>query len=273
MPSSKNPPLATAKGLRAYVKSVKSSLAYLPLIHITDVMAASQIFAAGELSPRRCPHFSTPTHDEHLVYLSYGRPSYRSKASAEADTGWAKKPVAFVFRPDAVANAVHRVFPFDTGAYFHDIFKSWIKQSDFPIDDFELEGKIGSTRKVVKHFFGSNNNYFKARVVSALKGADPANFSLSSYLNLINAQGSFIADDRRLAIEVQLSTPLQLTNQSLQTVIIPDDAMDSVQWKTWARQIGIKPEYYLSEGSFATTSEWDGILRNKTLEFLGKLGS
>jgi hypothetical protein len=253
-----------------HVGKVRSNLPYLPLIHITGMDKAQEILSSRQLEPQSCQHFLT--HDgasEKLVYLSYGRPSYRRKNAGLTNTSPNSKPVAFIFRSDAIKGIVHRVFPFDTGGFFGKFFETWLTPP-YPILDYALNNNIDSARKVVKYFFGSNEKYFKAIVKDNLANVDTLDITINQYINMIRFKGIGVADDRRLAIEVQLAQPLRITANTLMNIIVPDEAVNSQRLKMLMRGLTLAPDYYLSEGFAGCPSEWDGILRVKALELIDR---
>ena len=125
--------------LQAYIDDCPSNLPpLLPLVHITDVAAARTILGEKMLKTKVCRHYSSLLKaDEQLLYLSYGRPSYRGR-SHEKTTGQAlRKPIAFILKPAAFVANVRRVSPFDSGAYFCGKLEDWIDRDSLPIANFE----------------------------------------------------------------------------------------------------------------------------------------
>jgi len=74
----------------------------LPLIHTTTSRRLTTIAESGILSPRPCAIFREP-----ILYLFYGRPSYRDTNSLpQRDISLC--PVCFIFRHETVSNDVVR---------------------------------------------------------------------------------------------------------------------------------------------------------------------
>lgn len=272
MPTSLAPTSPLSTGLRAFVNIVPKPLPKpLPLVHITDAASARCIFAEGYLAVRKCRHFSKLLErDEVLIYLSYGRPSYRGKKDDKFDMGWIRKPVAFIFRPESVESAVSRVFPFDSGAYFLRKLDTWIDINALPITEFELTGTIDSARKVVKKFYKSNRNYLALRPTEKL-AYDAGNFEVDGLWNMINAKAKDGADDRRKVIEIQVHSPLKVNATNIVAVVVPDECLDSPQWLAWIDALGLSPTCYLNNGALHSREGWDALLFNKTMEILRDL--
>ena len=111
----------------AFAKSLDGSAPAkpeLPLIHTTKSKRLAAIAESGILSPRPCSIFEEP-----ILYLFYGRPSYRDTNSLpQRDISLC--PVCFIFRPETVSKNLARIYPFDTGASTGEMYKPEINPDE-----------------------------------------------------------------------------------------------------------------------------------------------
>jgi hypothetical protein len=211
MPPQK-PSLAPAFG--SFIAAQPEVDGVLPATHISDGFGFRAILDCGELRPEPCSVFD----NEPLLYLFYGRPSYRVNSQVLASAIDAYAPVCFVLRP-ASAERPRRVFPFDSGAFHAERFSEAMHRKMMR-DDFALEPGPSSPRKLISLFFGTNDRYMRNEPIEAVTVPGLA-FEASSYHTLINSRHENVFDERISAIEIQLDEPLPLAG-NVEAVVMPD---------------------------------------------------
>jgi hypothetical protein len=188
----------------------------LPLIHTSRCEFLSNIATTHSLEPQPCGVFH-----ESLVYLFYGRPAYRSNRGSRGGEPIVLCPVCFVFKPRTVSQAVHRVYPCDTGAVAADRFNPEILAGDLP--QLALDPQIDSARRLVSLMFERNRDYFVGRVVQA-RSFTPGSVEARFYA-LLMRDGPVDYDDRKSAIEVQGNQAIALRDQLL-FVVLPREFLE-----------------------------------------------
>lgn len=85
------------------------------------------------LEPANCPVFR-----EKIIYLFYGCPAYRAQHGNNARLKF-EWPIILIFNPNKI-EPIHRVFPFDTGAFEKKLYKEFFDEKsellDFSVDPF-----------------------------------------------------------------------------------------------------------------------------------------
>ena len=231
----------------------------LPLVHSTLCDNLQSIAAESALRPTDCPVFGMP-----LVYLFYGRPSYRSRKGATPDTRINYCPVCFIFKPSRLLAAPTRIFPFDSGAAKGGRFSRFISAAE--ADRYALSPAIKSIQQFTHKFFESNGDYFVGVPRSGL--VIPADqHEAMRYYHLVSSDEPASFDDRRSAIEVQYSDPI-LLRDTLWAVVLPttflsDDNIHHAIVSEW----GAFPiTYNFVLGSLP--SEYSSVIRAKYQDWL-----
>jgi hypothetical protein len=134
-----------------------------------------------------------------------------------AHTG--KAPVVIVLEPNLITKGT-RLFPFDTGA-FDQRYKKWLHPA-MGLPDFELECGDSAPARHVQAFFGSNAGYLD------LKGIVPppvctGSFEAESIVKMIHDTSAYSADDRRMAVELQVGSPVPIDAAHVIALIVPDE--------------------------------------------------
>jgi hypothetical protein len=264
-PSNSKTKLPKSLGFKNFIESANPPLPpVLPLVHMTDAYQALKIFTSGEILANKCVHFSKLlSTDELLSYFFYGRASYRSKNRPTIASG-AEYPVAIVLRIDPSYQNPRRVFPFDTGAHFHEMYEDFLHKK-MPIMDFNLGSSLEIAQKAVFQFFGSNLDYIQERPKKDLK-LDPADFDVLSFHNLITGTAKSEVDSRRSSIEIQYGQSIELVKTKLVAVILPEILRSSPTFSNLLKPFGIRPSFYvLNSGSAA---ENDGVLISESTKLL-----
>jgi hypothetical protein len=166
---------------------------------------------------------------ESLTYFFYGRPAYRAKEgnNARLEFEW---PIVLVFDPGKIT-AIKRVFPFDTGAYAMGLYNTFFdKRSE--LCDFELSPSVDSACKVVGTYYINNDEYYtgltRKNVELPLRVFEASGLLELSRLPGVQASSSNTRDERSSAIELQVETPISLTDVLL-AVILPTPYMDDAE--------------------------------------------
>ncbi len=206
----------------------------LPLMHCTKSEYFFDMISLRALAKRQCRVFN-----EELVYLFYGRPSYRPYRQEENTSLTAFRPVALIFRPD-LDIPIKRIYPFDTGAFFDGLYAQYIP-AHANLANFEIDPGLEHASRSVSLFFKSNKNYYRGRAVSAV-AAPPTNLTISSLLGMFRAQGLSKVDDRKSAIEIQSSETIVLDAASVMAVCMPgdyceDEGLYSLLTEAWGADI------------------------------------
>jgi hypothetical protein len=192
--------------------------AELPSVHVSDGLGFRAIMQEGRLTTEPCPVFD----EEPLLYLFYGRPSYRVNSQVLASAIRAYAPVCFVLKPGVVQTPA-RVFPFDSGAFHNDLFRSSMHRK-MQRDDFALEPDIASAQRLVHLFFGDNESYYDAKPIPSVT-LPPLDFEASSYHALITDRQENVYDERISSIEIQIAEDLPLKD-IIDAVVLPDAFLD-----------------------------------------------
>lgn len=185
----------------------------LPCIHTTDGLGFRSIIREGHISTDQCPVFNEP-----LLYLFYGRPSYRVNSQILATAIRAYAPVCFILKPGIITSP-HRVFPFDSGAFHNDLFRDSMHRK-MQRDDFALEPDPASPQRLIRLFFGDNDRYYRNQPIAELQ-LPPLAFEASSYHALINDRQENSYDERISSVELQIAEELPLGG-AVEAVVLPD---------------------------------------------------
>lgn len=248
--------------LQTYLGRFSDKTQSLPLIHTTSTNAFREIVSEKAIKA----HKECDVFKEWLIYLFYGRPAYKVRVN-EADQQVTDEylPVAFIVRPDAVTN-VKRVFPFDSGTFDNDAYLS-VHHKTAKLSDFELEPSLIAARRVVKAFFGTNQNYVLGEATSRGKLNPLDHPEASAYFSLVEGVADRSVDDRRYSIEIQTLDPLYLATDIL-AVVMPHTWLKSRTVRSLLRaHPSITPITY-ARFNGATVSNCHAVIFEKVHEFL-----
>lgn len=164
-----------------------------------------------------CPLFECDDFKEPLIYLSYGRAAFRICDRSLKIGGAA--PLSLLFDA-SVGDRGKRMYPFDSGAWSREMYKSWIHPRA-EREDFQMQCCLESAGRHVRAFFHTNENYVHSRPAQPTKDTNHP-FQVHSLRSLLHDGQNTKPDDRRTAIELQLAEPLLLNTGMLKAVILPD---------------------------------------------------
>lgn len=212
-------PTLSASALSKWLGGIPPYPVRMAWCHSTDAFALRGLISSGEFTPRPCDVFN-----EDLLYFFYGRPAFRRNEQVQIAQS-AKAPVVIVFSPSLV-DAGRRVFPFDSGA-FKDRYKNWVHQA-MQLSDFELECSNGDPQRHVSAFFQNNSNYLKLIPKTPPKPY-AGQFEVESLVAILTDPSAEKADDRRLAVELQVGQIVPFDSSTVVAVVIPDE-LEQAPW-------------------------------------------
>jgi hypothetical protein len=205
--------------LWSLLEDVVAEAGILPLVHVTDAANFSFIRTKGVLEPKRRPDYK----NEEILFLFYGRPSYRVNAGVNTLDTKSFAPICLILNHDIISKS-WRIMPFDTGAFNNGELTPPIHPT-MTADQFELVCDPTAPMRLIKFFFGTERNYFDANPLPSVPIERWTNFPADSYDRLIRNQANSKMDDRVSAIEIQLAKPLELFN-NVRAIILPKEFLD-----------------------------------------------
>ncbi len=249
------------------IDNFKPKIELLPLFHSCDTYSLRNILQEKKLVPRECDVFIK----EQLLYCFYGKSSYRGGLD-KATNNLAFFPTCFILKTKKLPKP-KKVFPFDSGAF---IKLSEIKEDYFHINmevgDFYLGNDINCARALVERFYTTNNNYFNAQPTLQEKDIPAINLEARSYLQLIKEKRQSNFDDRMSSIEIVFDKEIDITGETLETIILPGTFYDNPNIKkTFDIDFGINPITYKThrgnpkEYHALILSEIEKLLNKKSL--------
>ncbi|MDO9113942.1 MAG: hypothetical protein Q7U63_09115 [Polaromonas sp.] len=191
--------------------------------HRTDAFALRDIIKNGGVVPRMCDVFKEP-----LTYLFYGRPAYRAQESQQVRLS-ARAPVIIIFN-NSIERSGARLFPFDSGA-FESKYSSW-RHQDMQLSGFHMPCGQDAAERHVSEFFGSRSSYL-AMEPSQPSRSYAGEFEVEAINEMLNDGSAEHADDRRLAIELQLNRNLTLTGADTAALVIPESISEAEWLLNW----------------------------------------
>lgn len=185
----------------------------LPLVHTTEYQHLHSIATTHTLTANHCKVFG-----ESLLYLFYGRPSYRDPRQVTPMRDVSLYPICFVFRPGTVCKKAKRLFPFDSGASQNGLYEPAVNRSE-AIALYSVAAVIESARRISKYFFDTDEKYLAYDPLAGLV-FPTTDAEAKHYYDLINGGGDPNCDDRCSAIELQVAEDLDLRHD-LMAVVLP----------------------------------------------------
>lgn len=180
--------------------------------HTTDSYSFDEILSSNSLVPQPCPVFK-----EDLSYLFYGRPAYRVTDDAPISID-ANAPVVLLLGSNLIEQA-ERVFPFDSGAFAAGRYSKWLNKR-MKLSQFNVETNGGTPRKLVTAFFRDTERYFSC-LASNPDIPYGGEHIVDSLVRILSDPDTKAADDRRLAFEMQVKSPIPLNSTYIQAIILP----------------------------------------------------
>lgn len=204
--------------LMDFVKDFAGDGGSLPLIHTTDRFTLQSIRESSQLKVSDDKVYP----GESLVYMFYGRPSFRVNSEVKHTSASFFAPVCLVFDRDLL-NAAYRIMPFDSGAHAAGMLQETIHKK-MERGKFELEVSPESPMKLIRCFYGNEQAYLE----NIPQPASPKITEIQSdqkhyveaYYHLVHHRSNSAQDERVNAIEVQFNRDIPISG-NLKAVIIP----------------------------------------------------
>ena len=206
-----------ASPLWQWLKNIPPTPTSLAWCHTTDAFRLRDMIKSGSVSPRRCNVF-----EQDLLYLFYGRPAFRRDEDQQLRLS-AKAPVVIVFAPNLATQGC-RMFPFDSGA-FELRYQGWTHRG-MELQDFEIECSPEAARRHVSAFFSTNEQY--VRLLPSIPVIPfVGDFEVESIVQLLSDPSSTNADDRRLAVELQVEQVVPFESPWVLALIVPSELIQA----------------------------------------------
>lgn len=191
----------------------------LPAVHTTPAYNMKSIIEQAQLSPRPCNIFE----GEELNYFFYGKPSYKIATDFQDSKFW-EMPICFLFHLHRIPS-IRRIYPFDSGAFRTGRHPGYISRMD--ITDFEAPVSVDVPRRIVGAFFDSIDDFFRLRPKDETRFMDEYDLSyldaqIIALRDLAADSSLRDIDDRRFSIEIQSDSILNINNETVDAVILPD---------------------------------------------------
>lgn len=213
--------LVSATYFRSIIENISELPPILPLVHTCDCYTLREIISSKTIKPTLCPVFK-----EELVYYFYGRPSYRVNDKGLAFNTSSVYPACLIIQPEEV-KSITRIFPFDSGAYAAGLYSNHLHKNSKQ-EDYLLDSNYPFVQKFVKFFYDNNENYFNGKSTLQKDMIQPCAYELESIYSLINVTHGEIFDNRCYTIELQSTVSVEINNNALKAIVIPDSiACDS----------------------------------------------
>ncbi|MDI1259902.1 hypothetical protein [Aquabacterium sp.] len=170
---------------------------------------------------------------EALIYLFYGRPAYRAIESQQLRLS-ARAPVVLIFN-NVIERAGMRLFPFDSGA-FESRYEPW-RHQDMQLSGFTMPCGQDAAERHVSEFFGSRDHYLAMAPIRPTRPYS-GEFEVESIAEMLNDKSAEPADDRRLAIELQINRNLSLTTADTFAIVVPESISEADWLRSWQSDLG-----------------------------------
>lgn len=208
----------TPSPLWKWLNSIEPVKNHLAWCHTTDAFRLRKMIVDKFFEPSHCKVF-----DEDLSYFFYGRPAFRRRDQEQTRLS-SRTPIAIILHPSLVDMGC-RMYPFDSGA-FTGHYKQWM-HPEMKLSDFELICSPDAPKKSIAAFFGNNVNYLRATSTAPPKPYD-GEFEVESVVELLRDPSSHDADDRRLAIELQVGKKIDFDSKAILALIAPDELEEAI---------------------------------------------
>ena len=213
--------------------NLNKSIPVLPLMHSCECFDARSILNSHRLETRLCKEFN-----ENLLYFYYGKPSYPvGEKSKGFRTDFEYAPVCFIL--DLQTITIHKVYPFDSGAFLHDLYSSFLHRH-MKIDEFELDGSIDGIKSYVSYIFGNNESYYDGVAIQNVLTGNPY---IDGLINMTTAIGTMNFDERSRTIEVISKNNVPI-KASVKCIILPKNLLQDKNIVTFLNENNIEYREY-----------------------------
>jgi hypothetical protein len=232
--------------------------------HSTDAYALRDLIEGGHFAPVACPVFK-----EDLLYFFYGRPAYRVGDDAAMQIS-ARAPVVVLLSPELIVHGV-RMFPFDTGAFEAGRYRRWLHER-MRLADFEMHCCADAPQRHVYSYFDSNSRYLRLQAKSVMPDFN-GTFEAESLGQLFTDRDATNADDRRVAVELQVQTAIPFKFPEIRALIVADEQVETDYFRDFMQGSGkgievIKYEVQLMK----RTCEYQSMLEKEAVVAQEKWG-
>lgn len=226
--------------LSDFLSAANAGSVHIPRpVHSATAAKLYDILNARRLQAYVCNVF----RGEELCYVFVGRPAYKWLSDGQAS--WWQCPVVFVLRGlDDLS--VKRIYPFDTGA-FSQRFPDYI--TVFSRDDFSLGADTTQIGRLIAAFYGSTERYLKAQTktlaeISSEVALTPRHMQIQALLQLYSEPAPRDFDDRAKTVEVQIGGDIEITNDKLLGVVLPQTFLNDPEVVAYFSDLGCQVRTY-----------------------------
>jgi hypothetical protein len=215
-----------------------ADLKTLPLAHGTRTIFIRDVLAAGEIA---LPDKPCKTLRKKLIFSFYGRPSYRVNPASPSLKRPASAPSFMLLKPKAF-EAAALAHPLDTGAFKLELYEAQVDTALNAVD-FGFSPTVTDVKKIVYHFFGSNDTYMQNMPREGLNvphGHDEA----QAYYDVISSGVGGRRDERDSSIEITLDRAIPIEPEWVECLIVPDLLLDAEYYGLAAKNAGINTRSY-----------------------------
>lgn len=231
----------------------------LPFLHSCEGYNGEKIIKSNELKTANCKVFN-----EDLLYFFYGKPSYPVGEKNETKrTDDLYCPVCFIINPKKVP--IYRVFPFDSGAFKEKRYKDFLHR-DMKIEDFELENSVDAILSYIATIFDNNRKYIEGFACKR----ESNYLEIESFLNLLNAKGSFDIDERANTVEIILKEGV-IIKDVVECIILPESLMERKEVSKFINNNNIRYKTYTVR-RFTLPMRYNETIFNLAMEYLRENG-
>lgn len=198
----------------------------LPYFHNCSGAVFRKILGKGEICAQHCDEFS-----EALLYLFYGKPSYRS-TDRHSSRDMGRFPVSFVIRNKRLVD-ITRIFPFDSGAFLNDFLKCQIgdiNSSVAAIDEikaYQLRSDFDFLAKFIHALYENDKAYFSGETKLSSSEVPALSLELRRIIELHRAEGTQDWDERAITVELQKTSSIELNSTEIEAVILPSQIISN----------------------------------------------
>lgn len=204
------------------IEGVTPSIGYLPLIYTCDLYGLRDALEDKLILPTQCDVFT----GKNLSYCFYGRPSNHLKSNGSI-LNQNYFPVCFI-RNYANLPEPHEVYPFQTREFIQlKNIKEIYFHKGMDVSHFILGSELNTARAMVEKFYTTNSNYFDSTPTLKSEEIPVFNFEATSFLNFISNEINVLSNDRISNIQVIYNTSINLSNSTIENIILPQFALDN----------------------------------------------
>lgn len=232
--------LPPRRSLEDFIGTLPPSSNVLGLTHVTSGYVLRDIIETGAISPAApCKVLKEP-----LVYLFYGRPSYRTGINNGPTSLAFHCPVVVIVDP-ALTPPPKYAFCFDSGAFVDGMMDTHLHPY-MPLFDFSIPPDVKSASTLVNGLFGSPERYLACSEPITFV-PDPANFEATSYCSIVKNASSLGLDDRASTPEFAYDRGIDLVPW-VKSVILPDSLSGDKNFGGKLTRLGIPTLDYEWQG-------------------------